>query len=320
MPRKHVCIITGTYNEAGNIVEFYERVTAAMALVPEYTYDIRCIDNCSTDSTRDEIRQICARDERFKAIFNVRNFGAVRSGMHNFYQARGDAVILMASDLEDSPELLPEFLRKWEQGYKLVLAVRTGTQKRGIMPFVRHCYYSLLQRVSSVQQIPGATGFGLYDKVVMDALREINDPYPYLRGLICELGWPIAQVPFMQCCRPRGISSYNFMGYFDNALLGIVNHSKLPLRVATLTGCAVSFISFSAGIYYLAQKLLYWDSYQAGLAPALVGIFFCMGLLFLFLGLIGEYVGLLVTHVVRRPMAVESESINFKEGDRERRA
>lgn len=309
--KKKISIVTGCYNEAGNITEFWQRVSLVMARLPQYNYEIIIIDNCSTDATCSEIRSICATDKKVKAIFNVRNFGPVRSGSHAFFQSDGDAVILLASDLEDPPELIPEFIEKWEQGYKVAFSVRTATEERGLMPLARKAFYRLMGLISETTQIPNATGAGLYDQVVVSQIRDMNDPYPNIRGLVGELGWPVAQIPFVKPLRKRGVSSYNFMRYFDMALTGIVNHSKLPLRLATLTGCAISGLSFCAGIYYLIMKLLHWDSFQLGLAPAVVGMFLLMGLLFLFLGLIGEYVGLLVTHVVRRPMVVEEERINF---------
>jgi len=217
----------------------------------------------------------------------------------------------LASDLEDPPELIPKFLEQWEKGSKIVFAVRTKHAETGLLPLLRKAYYALIQAISNVKQIPGATGFGLYDKCVIDTLREINDPCPYIRGIVCELGWPIAQIPFQKPIRTRGKSSYNLLRYFDEGMLGIVNSSKLPLRLATYMGTCVSCFSFFLGVYYLVRKLLYWDTFQAGLAPLMVSLFFLMGLLFLFLGLIGEYVGLILTHVVHRPIVVEDERINF---------
>jgi glycosyltransferase involved in cell wall biosynthesis len=308
---KKISIVTGTYNEAGNIIEFWQRTTATMGQMSQYDYEIIIIDNCSTDSTRIEICDICSIDRKVKAIFNVRNFGPVRSTAHAFSLCRGDATICLTSDLEDPPELIPAFIEKWEQGYKVVFAVSNNTNDHCAMSIARNFFYRLMVNISECKQIPNATGAGLYDKIVVNQIREIDDPYPYIRGLIGELGWPVAQVPFVKPLRKRGVSSYNFMRYFDMALTGIVSHSKLPLRLATLTGCAISFLSFCVGMYYLAMKLLHWDSFQLGLAPAVLGIFLLMGLLFLFLGLIGEYVGLLFTHVVRRPNVVEEKRINF---------
>jgi glycosyltransferase involved in cell wall biosynthesis len=309
--KKLVSIVAGCYNEELNIADLHERVVAAMEEFPQYDFELLLIDNCSTDRTVEVIREIAARDKRLKAIVNVRNFGHIRSPYHALLSARGDAVIGMASDLEDPPELIPEFIRNWEQGYKIAIGVRRKSEETGLMPLLRRGYYSLITKISEVEQVQNFTGFGLYDKKVMDILRDIQDPYPYFRGLICELGFPRAEIPFDKPVRKRGISKGNFFVYLDSALLGIVNHSKAPLRLATLLGFSMSSLSFAMSAYYIFRKLLAWDEFQLGLAPLIGGLFFFLGVLFVLLGLLGEYVGLLVTHVVRRPMVVERERINF---------
>lgn len=309
--KKNISIVTACYNEKGNIDELHQRIQAAMEKFPQYDYEIICIDNNSTDGTRDEIRKICSEDKRFKAILNVRNFGHIRSPWHALLQARGDAVIALCSDLEDPPELIPQMLEKWEAGYKVAMPYRITTDEHGILPHLRKAFYCLLNKVTEVEQIAGFTGFGLFDKEVVDTFRALDDPYPYTRGLICELGWKRAEIPFHKPYRKRGSSKGNFFVYLDLALQGLVNHSKLPLRLATLLGITVSCLSFIAAFYYFIRKLLSWDSFQAGIAPAMIGIFFMFGLLFLFLGLLGEYIGHIVTHVVRRPLVIEEERLNF---------
>jgi glycosyltransferase involved in cell wall biosynthesis len=310
--KKLISIVTGCYNEEGNIYELHDRITKVMGTLPNYDYEIVCIDNHSTDGTREEIKKICAQDPKFKAIFNVRNFGHIRSPSHAFFQGKGDLIIFLTSDLEDPPELIPEMVRKWEEGYKLAMAVRTSTKEKGLFPILRRFYYWLLDLVSDTKQIPGMTGFGLYDREVMLAFRDLNEPYPYTRGLIAEFGWEVAEIPFQKPFRKRGITKNNFMTYFDMALLAMVNHTKLPLRLATLSGMGISFFSFLVALYYLIRKLIFWDEFQAGIAPALIGLFFLIGLIFLFLGLIGEYVGFITTHVMHRPMVVEESRINFE--------
>lgn len=309
--KKLISIVAGCYNEEGNIPELYARITKAMQLVPQYDYEIILIDNASTDGTVGAIEAIAARDHRLKAIVNVRNFGHIRSPYHALLLAQGDAVIGMASDLEDPPELILDFLKKWEDGYKIAIGVRRKSEERGLMPLLRRAYYALISRISDVEQVQNFTGFGLYDKEVMNILRDINDPYPYFRGLICELGFNRAEIPFDKPVRKRGISKGTFFVYFDSALLGIVNHSKSPLRLATLLGVAMSALSFIMGLYYLIRKLTAWEQFQMGIAPLAIGVFFFLGVLFVLLGLLGEYIGLLVTHVVRRPMVVEERRINF---------
>jgi glycosyltransferase involved in cell wall biosynthesis len=309
--KKLISIVSACYNEEGNITELHDRITAVMQSLPQYDYEIIIIDNKSTDGTRKEIREICALDPKFKAIFNVRNFGHIRSPWHGFLQGHGDAAIFLCSDLEDPPELIPSMLEKWEAGYKLALAVREGTDERGLYPYLRKAYYRLLNKASNVEQVTGLTGFGLYDQEVVKTFRSLNEPYPYTRGLISELGWEIARIPFHKPVRPRGLTKNNLAIYLDMALLALVNHSRLPIRLATVSGVGISLLSFLVALYYLVRKLIWWDEFQAGVAPALIGLFFLIGLLFLFLGLLGEYIGLLVTHVVRRPLVVEELRINF---------
>jgi glycosyltransferase involved in cell wall biosynthesis len=308
---KKISIMSSCRNEKGNITELHGRIVAAMGTVPQYGFEIVFVDNHSTDGTRDEIRRLCAIDPRVRAIFNTRNFGPVRSPWHGLLQGDGDAVIGISSDLEDPPELLPAMIRKWEEGYRLALGVRRETTEPGPRRHLRPLFYWLLNRVSGVRQIPGFTGFGLYDREVIETFRALNDPYPYFRGLIGEMGWRYAEIPFTKISRTRGTSKILLWASLDMALLAIVSHSKVPLRLATISGAAVSLASFLTGTYYLALKLTNWDTMQLGLAPMLSGLFFLMGILFFFLGLIGEYVGLIVTHVLNRPLVVEDERINF---------
>lgn len=310
--RKLISIVAGCFNERDNIAELHARITAAMREVPHYDYEIILIDNASTDDTVDVIREIAQRDKRLKAIVNVRNFGHIRSPYHALLLAEGDAVIGMASDLEDPPELLPEFIRHWEQGFKIAIGVRRKNEERGLMPLLRAAYYQLITRISDVEQVQNFTGFGLYDRAVMDILRDLGDPYPYFRGLICEIGYARAEVPFDKPRRKRGLSKGTFFVYLDSALLGIVNHTKAPLRLATVIGGCMSGLSFLTGTYYIVRKLMAWSEFQMGIAPLAIGLFFFLGMLFLLVGLLGEYVGLLVTHTVRRPMVVEHERINFE--------
>lgn len=312
MSKRLISIVAGCYNEEENIPELYSRLTSVMQHFPQFDYEILLIDNASEDGTVKVIKEIAANDKRLKAIVNVRNFGHIRSPYHALLQAKGDAVIGMASDLEDPPELIADFLQKWEDGYKIVIGVRKKTEESGLTPLLRKAYYFMITRISEVDQVSSFTGFGLYDKCVMDILRSIKDPYPYFRGLICEIGYPRAEVPFDKPVRKRGLSKGSFFIYLDSALLGVVNHSKAPLRLATLLGAGIGSMSILVGIYYVIRKLLAWDQFQMGVAPLVVGIFFLFGLLFFLIGLIGEYIGLLVTHTVKRPMVVEQERINME--------
>jgi glycosyltransferase involved in cell wall biosynthesis len=309
--RKRVTIVTGCYNERDNIADLYARISAVMQQLVSYEYEVIIIDNASVDGTQEVIRDVLARDKRWKAIFNIRNFGHVRSGYHAFLQADGDVVVAIASDLEDPPELIPSLLEKWELGAQVVAAVRRKSEEKGIHPFLRRIYYKCLSAISEVKLIENFTGFGAYDKKVIELLRKLNDPYPYLRGLISELGFDVKAVEFDKPYRKGGVSKGRFYVYFDYALLGLVNHSKLPLRLSTMCGAVISMLSFIAGFYYLIRKLAFWDSMQVGIAPVAVGMFFILGILLLMIGILGEYVALVVTHTLNRPLVVEKERVNW---------
>ncbi|MCX7109974.1 MAG: glycosyltransferase family 2 protein [Proteobacteria bacterium] len=307
-----ISVLAGTFNEEDNVRELYDRITRIFQeQLPEYSYELMVIDNASTDNTVPVLKEIAAQDRRVKIIVNNRNFGHIRSGYHAFLQAKGDAVILMASDLQDPPELIPKFIRKWEEGYKIVLAQKTNSEESALFFFVRKTYYNLISRLSEIELVKNATGFGIYDRRVVEDIRQINDPYPYFRGLICDLGYERALVSFTQPTRKRGFSKNNFYTLWDIALLGITNHSKVPLRLATFLGFAVGGLSFFIAISYLIYKLLYWDSFQVGTAPLVIGLFFIGAVQLFFIGILGEYIGSIQTQVLKRPPVIEKERINF---------
>ena len=307
-----ISVLAGTLNEEDNVKELYDRITKIFKeKLPEYSYELIVIDNASTDNTVQLLKEIAAQDKRVKIIVNNRNFGHIRSGYHVFLQAAGDAVILMASDLQDPPEMIPEFVRKWEEGFKIVLAQKINSEESSLFFFVRKTYYNLISRLSEIELVKNATGFGLYDRRVVEDIRQINDPYPYFRGLICDLGYERALVTFTQPIRKRGFSKNNFYTLWDIALLGITNHSKVPLRLATFLGFAVGGLSFLIALSYLIYKLLYWDSFQVGTAPLVIGLFFIGSIQIFFIGVLGEYIGSIQTQVLRRPPVIEKERINF---------
>lgn len=309
-----ISIVMGCYNEQDNLPEVYERVTRVMAeQLPDYSYEIMVIDNASTDDSVGILRKICTADRRVKVIVNTRNFGHIRSPYHALMNARGDAVVYMASDLQDPPEMIPEFVRKWEQGFKIVLAQKTNSQESYLFWLVRRTYYRLVTRLSEVPLVENATGFGLYDREVLETVRKIEDPYPYFRGLICELGYSRALVPFEQPARKRGFTKNNLYTLYDNAMLGITNHSKVPLRLATLAGFTLGFVSFLIALAYLVYKLLFWSEFQLGTAPVVIGIFFFAAVQLFFIGILGEYIGSIHTQILRRPPVVEKERINFED-------
>jgi glycosyltransferase involved in cell wall biosynthesis len=309
--RRLVSVVTPCYNEEGNAAELYAAVKAVFAERPEYGYEHIFIDNGSRDATEQVLRALAAADPNVKVILNARNFGQVRSGYHAILQARGDAVIGMACDFQDPPELIPEFLARWEEGYKIALGVKESAEEHGLFYAARARYYRALKQISNVEIVQQATGFGLYDRVVIEALRRIDDPYPFFRGLLAEIGFPIAQVPFRQPLRKRGVTSQNFYTLYDMAFLGIVHHSKVPLRLATMLGFAMSAFTLFVALVYLVYKLLFWQQFTLGIAPVVIGFFFVSSIQLLFVGILGEYIGSIWTQVRHHPHVFEKERLNF---------
>jgi glycosyltransferase involved in cell wall biosynthesis len=311
MAQKLISVVTGCYNEEDNVRELSQRIKAVFAALPSYDYEHILIDNASTDRTPQILREMANEDRRTKVILNTRNFGHIRSPYHGMLQGGGDAVIVMASDLQDPPEMIPEFVRKWDEGFKVVMGVKTQSHESAAMFAVRKLYYGLSGKLSEVKLVHNFTGFGLYDRVVIDQLRNINDPYPYFRGLVADLGHDAARIPFNQPRRKRGITKNNFFTLYDLAMLGVTNHSKVPLRMATMAGFSLSAISLVIAIGYLLAKLFFWSQFAMGTAPILIGFFFFMSVQLFFIGMIGEYVGAIHTQVLKRPHVIEKERLNF---------
>ena len=312
---KLISVVSPCYNEQDNVEALYEAVRAIFARLPQYEYEHIFIDNASRDRTEERLRAIARRDPNVRVILNTRNFGHIRSPVHAIMQARGDAVIGMASDFQDPPDLIPTFLEKWEEGYKIVLGVKEQADESGLFYAVRGRYYRTLARISDTQLVQQATGFGLYDRVVVDAIRRMNDPYPYFRGLLAEVGYDVARVPFRQPPRRRGVTSQNFYTLYDIAFLGIVTHSKVPLRLATMIGFATATLSLLLALGYLIYKLLFWQEFSLGLAPLIIGLFFLSSIQLFFVGIVGEYIGSIYTQVRNHPHVFEKERINFSDED-----
>ena len=307
---KLISIVTPLFNEEENIEDLCNRVAAVMSSLP-YDYEHLCIDNCSKDQTVALLRARAARDPKLKIIVNARNFGHIRSPYYALMQAAGDAVVVIAGDLQDPPEMIPDFIKKWEDGFKTVMAVKPESEESSLMFLVRKMYYKVINRISEISLINNATGAGLFDRDVIEILRSIDDPYPYTRGLVCEIGYPIATVPFKQPRRTRGVTSQNFYTLYDIAMLGITKHSKVPLRLMAMLGFALAIVSLLAAFGYLLAKLLFWDKFQFGTAPILIGIFLFGAIQMFFLGMLGEYIASIQTQVRKLPLVVESERINF---------
>jgi polyisoprenyl-phosphate glycosyltransferase len=311
MRQRLVTIVTPCYQEAGNVREMARAVRETMAKCEGYEYEHLFIDNGSNDGTRDILRSLALADERIKVILNARNFGQVRSGYHALLQSRGDAVICLASDFQDPPELIPTFLKHWDQGTKIVLGVKVEAEESRLFYGIRSQYYKWLGRIADVNVVQHATGFGLYDQSVVEDLRRIDDPYPFFRGLLAEIGYPPVLVPYKQPLRRAGVTSQNFWTLYDMALLGIVSHSRLPLRLAVIIGVIAAGLSMMTGLGYLVYKLVFWNDFSVGIAPALIGIFFLAAVQLVFIGLVGEYLGAVWTHVRKHPHVFEQERINL---------
>lgn len=306
-----ITVLTPCYNEAENVRALYERVRAVFAPLREYSYEHLFIDNASTDATVDILREIAAADRNVKVIVNTRNFGHVRSPYHALLQCRGDAVIGMAADLQDPPELIPAFLDKWREGYKVVLGIKEAAEESPLMAAIRRTGYKVIDRLSEVKQVRNSTGFGLYDKAFVAVLRRLPDPYPYFRGIVAELGFRYATIPYTQPERTRGITKNNLYTLYDLGVQGIVNHSRIPLRVATIVGFISSVITLVAALVYFVMKMLFWYNLPIGVAPVIIGLFCVASVQLFFLGVLGEYVGSIYTQVRNRPLVVEQERINF---------
>jgi polyisoprenyl-phosphate glycosyltransferase len=305
-----ISIVSPCFNEEENVKEVYRRVRSTMEdLGLEYEHIF--IDNASSDRTVPILKSIAADDKRLKIIVNTRNFGHIRSPFYGLIQGSGDAVLLIASDLQDPPEMIAEFIKKWKEGYKVVVGVKTRSEEFGLFYFLRTVYYRVLQKLSDIPLIENFTGFGLYDRQVVEILKTIDDPYPYFRGLIADIGFDYAKVEFTQPRRKRGISKNNFYTLYDMALLGVTSYTKVPLRLATMLGFVLAVISFLVGMIYLVYKLVDWANFSLGLAPLVIGLFFLGAVQLFFLGIVGEYIGSIYTLSVHRPLVVEKERINF---------
>jgi len=306
-----ISVVAPCYNEEDNVDELHRRVAAVFAGFPEHELEMLFIDNASSDGTSERLRALAARDGRVKVILNARNFGHIRSPMHAILQAAGDAVIPMASDLQDPPEMLKAFIDGWERGYRKVVAVKPVSRDNVLAFALRKLFYSTLNRISEIPLIENFTGFGLYDRSVIDYIKGLDDPYPYFRGLVSEVGFDTLIVEFEQPRRLRGVTKNNFYTLYDIAMLGITNHSKLPLRIATIGGFAMSALSLFTAFVYFVYKLVRWDEFAVGQAPLVIGLFFLFGVQMFFIGLLGEYVLAIHRHVLHRPLVVEKERINF---------
>ena len=307
-----ISIVTGCFNEEDNVDAFYERVCAAVQALRQYEFEFVFIDNQSTDQTVSRIMKLCAHDPRVKLIVNARNFGHVRSPYHALMQARGAAAVFLASDLQDPPELIPTLISAWEEGFAVAAGVYEKADQAGLLGLARKMYYRVIQTVAEASPVQAFTGFGLYDRRVIELMRRVGGPYPYVRGLVSELGLPIKTVPFQKANRRTGITKNNFLTLVDLSILGLTNMSRAPIRFATLLGASLSLLGFAIATLYLVAKLLFWNSFPMGQAPLLIGIFLFGSVQILIAGLIGEYVASLHQRSQNHPHVVELYRVNFE--------
>jgi glycosyltransferase involved in cell wall biosynthesis len=305
-----ISIVTPTFNEENNIYSLSKEISIQMQNL-DYDYEHVIIDNASTDNTQEVIRKLCLENKKIKAIFNQRNFGHIRSPYYAILQTKGDAVILLAADGQDPPELIVKLIEKWNNGSDVVFLKRKSSKTNFFLEFIKIFFYKIINLLSEIRLLEKTTGSGIFDKKIIEQLRKIEEPYPYFRGLIMEITNKIDTVEFDQPNRKYGQSKNNFFTLFDIAMLGIIKHSKLPLRLMTITGFIFSILACIIGIFFFIYKLLFWDSFQLGLAPIIIGLFFGISFQILLLGIIGEYVGFTLTQVRKFPLIIEKERINF---------
>ena len=309
--KKKVSIMIPCYNEEENIEAITSAVRNQMEQLPQYDWEIMCIDNCSTDNTRPLLRKICAKDKRIKAIFNVKNFGQFNSPVYGMMQTTGDCTISICADFQDPVELIPEFLKYWEEGYQIVHGVKTSSKESKLMYGLRSIYYKLIRKYSSVDQIEHFTGYGLYDKSFIDVLRNLKDPTPFIRGIVAELGGKRKAIPYEQPQRRAGKTHNNWYSLYDGAMLSFTSYTKIGLRLATFLGGGIAIISLFVALVYLVLKLFNWNNFHAGQAPILIGMFFLGAVQLVFLGVIGEYILSMNQRIMNRPLVIEQERINF---------
>ena len=309
---KKISVLIPCYNEKENVGPISQAVTGILEReLPQYDYELVFIDNDSTDGTRDIIRGLCRENPRIKAIFNARNFGQFNSPYYGMLQVTGDCVIEMVADFQDPVELIPQYVHEWEKGYKIVIGIKTSSQENRIMYWLRSCYYRTIKKLSDVEQIEHFTGSGLYDREFIEILRRLDDPTPFLRGIVAELGYKRKEIPYEQPKRRAGKTHNNFYKLYDAAMLSVTSYTKAGLRLATIFGSLCAGLSLAVALVYLVMKLIWWDRFPAGMAPMLIGMLFLGSIQLFFIGLLGEYIMSINQRVMKRPLVIEEERINM---------
>ncbi|KEJ91954.1 glycosyltransferase family 2 protein [Synergistes jonesii] len=309
---KTISVLIPTYNEEDNVVPMCDAVREEFAKnLPHYDYEIIFIDNCSKDKTRERLELLCAGDEKVKAIFNARNFGQSRSPYYGLMQTAGDCAVRLCADFQEPVEMIHRFVEEWEKGYKIVVGIKTSSKESKVMYALRSIYYKLVKKFSDVEQIEHFTGFGLYDRAFIDVLRKLDDPAPFLRGIVAELGWKRKDIEYVQQLRKSGKSKNNLYTLYDYAMLSVTSYTKIGIRLAVFLGAIAGFFSVVIGVLYLILKLLYWDKFPAGTAPMLIGMMFLGAVQLFFIGMIGEYILTINARLMKRPLVIEEKRINF---------
>ncbi len=315
---KKISILIPCYNEEENVVPMSKAVVELMETkLPQYDYELIFIDNASTDNTQALLRQICKDNKKIKAIFNTKNFGQFNSPYYGMLQTTGDCTVIMCCDFQDPVELIEVFVKEWENGYKIVTGIKTKSKENKLVRGLRTMYYKLIKKMSDVEQIEHFTGFGLYDRSFIEVLRELDDPSPFLRGIVAELGFKRKDIPYEQQKRAAGKTHNNWYTLYDAAMLSFTSYTKIGLRLATMLGFLIAFVSFVIAVVYLVLKLIYWDRFTAGMAPILIGMFMIGAVQLIFIGFMGEYIMSINKRVMKRPLVVEEERINFETDDTE---
>lgn len=311
---KKISVLIPCYNEAENVGPISRAVTEILEKeLPRYDYELVFIDNDSTDGTRDIIRGLCADNPRIKAILNARNFGQFNSPYYGMLQVTGDCVIEMVADFQDPVEMIPKYIHEWEKGYKIVIGIKTSSKENRLMYWLRSCYYKTIKKLSDVEQIEHFTGSGLYDREFIEVLRSLDDPTPFLRGIVAELGYRRKEIPYEQPRRRAGKTHNNFYRLYDAAMLSVTSYTKAGLRLATIFGSICAVVSMLIALVYLVMKLIWWDRFPAGMAPMLIGMLFLGSVQLFFIGFLGEYIMSINQRVMKRPLVIEEERINFNE-------
>ncbi len=310
---KKISVLIPCYNEVENVVPMSEAVTGILeGELSQYDYELVFIDNCSTDGTRDKLEEICAKNKKIKAIFNVTNFGQFNSPFYGMCQTTGDCTISMCCDFQDPVEMLPQFVKEWENGYKIVSAIKTSSKENPFIRFLRTIYYKMIRNMSDVKMIEHFTGFGLYDRTFIELLKQLDDPMPFLRGIVAEYGFSRKEIEYQQAKRRAGKTKNNFYTLYDAAMLSITSYTKVGLRLATILGFISSGVSLLIALVYLILKLVNWYEFQAGYAPMIIGVYVLGSLQLFFIGLLGEYILNINSRVIHRPLVVEEKRINFE--------